>query len=136
MAKMDKFQEWCLNGDSETNLAIIQSLSMQGKTLAEIAAHFGLSERQLCRLQNKYTSVKSAIKNGRESVVSMCQSKLMELVKIGDTTATIYALKIYGGEFFNDRKFAQKTEISGKDGEPIEVKPNAVFYLPKKEGLE
>lgn len=136
MAKIDKFQEWCLNGDSENNLAIMQSLSMQGKTLAEIAAHFGLSERQLCRLQNKHESIKSAIKNGRESVVSMCQSKLMELVKKGDTTAIIYALKIYGGEFFNDRKYAQKTEISGKSGAPIEVKPNAVFYLPQKEELE
>lgn len=136
MAKMDKFQEWCLNGDSESNLAIMQSLSMQGKTLAEIAAHFGLSERQLCRLQNKHASIKSAIKNGRESVVSMCQSKLMELVKKGDTTAIIYALKIYGGEFFNDRKYAQKTEISGNGGEPIEVKPSAVFYLPQKEELE
>lgn len=136
MAKMDKFQEWCLNGDSESNLAIMRSLSMQGKTLAAIAARFDLSERQLCRLQNKHASIKSAIKNGRESVVAMCQSKLMELVEKGDITAIIYALKIYGGEFFNDRKYAQKTEISGKGGEPIEVKPNAVFYLPQKEELE
>ena len=136
MAKLDKFEEWALQGTADSNLAIIQSLSMQGKTLAEIANYFHISERQLCRLQKKHTSVMSAIKNGRESVVAMCQSKLMELVKSGDTTATIYALKIYGGEFFNDRKYAQKAEITGKDGSPIDIKPNAVFYLPKKEELE
>lgn len=136
MAKLDKFEQWVQEGTAETNLSIIQSLSMQGKTLAEIAAHFGISERQLCRLQKKHMSVMSAIKNGRDSVVAMCQNRLMERVKEGDTTAIIYALKIYGGEFFNDRKYVQKTELSGNDGNPIDVKPHAVFYLPKKEEIE
>lgn len=136
MAKPDKFEKWVQEGTAEANLSIIQSLSMQGKTLEEIAAHFGISERQLCRLQNKHMSVMSAIKNGRDSVVAMCQNRLMERVKEGDTTAIIYALKIYGGEFFNDRKYVQKTELSGKDGNPIDVKPHAVFYLPKKEEIE
>lgn len=136
MAKLDKFEQWVADGTVESNIAIIQSMAMQGKTLAEIAAYFNIGERQLCRLQKKHMSIMSAIKNGRESVIAMCQSHLMERVKEGDTTAIIYALKIYGGEFFNDRKYAQKTEISGKNGEPIEVNPNAVFYLPKKEELE
>ena len=136
MAKLDKFEEWVQEGTAESNLAVIQSLSMQGKTLADIAAYFHISERQLCRLQNKHASVMSALKKGRESVVAMCQSRLMELVKNGDTTATIYALKIYGGEFFNDRKYAQKTEITGKDGEAIKVENQAMFYLPEKEDSE
>lgn len=136
MAKLDKFEQWVEDGTAESNIAIIQSLSMQGKTLAQIASHFNIGERQLCRLQKKHKSVMSAIKNGRDSVIAMCQSHLMDRVKEGDTTAIIYALKIYGGEFFNDRKYAQKTEISGKNGDSIEVKSKAVFYLPKKEELE
>ena len=137
MAKLDKFEEWVQEGTAESNLAVIQSLSMQGKTLAEIGAHFHISERQLCRLQKKHMSIMSALKNGRESVVAMCQSRLMELVKAGDTVATIYALKIYGGDFFNDRKYTQvKAEISGKGGESIKVETQAMFYLPEKEESE
>lgn len=136
MAKLDLFEKWVVDGTAESNLAIMQSLSMQGKTLAQIAAHFHISERQICRLQKKHESVMSAIKNGRESVVAMAQNKLMERVKSGDIAAIIYTLKVYGGEFFNDRKFAQKTELTGKDGLPIEVNPGVSFYLPEKEEIE
>lgn len=136
MARPDLFEKWVLEGTAESNLAIMQSLSMQGMTLVQIADHFHISERQICRLQKKHESVMSAIKNGRESVVAMAQSKLMERVKSGDIAAIIYTLKVYGGEFFNDRKFAQKTEITGRDGDPIEVKPGVSFYLPEKEEIE
>ena len=137
MAKrLDLVEKWLEAGELEANLALIQSMSMQGKTLAEIGNRFGIKERQLCYLKNKHSAVNAAIKNGRETVVSMSQTKLMELIKDGNITAIIYALKVYGGEFFNDRKHVQKTEISGIDGKPIEIKPNAVFYLPQKEELE
>ena len=66
-----------------------------------------------------------AIKNGRLSVVAMCQNKLMERVSSGDTTAIIYALKVYGGEFFNDRKTV-KAEITGT---PV-AQPQVQIYLP------
>ena len=135
MARLDLFEKWVEDGTAESNLAIIQSLSMQGMTLAQIASHFNITERQICRLQKKHTSVKSAIKNGRENVIAMAQSKLMDRVKAGDIAAIIYTLKVYGGEFFNDKKFAQKSEITGKNGEPIEVKPGVSFYLPEKEEI-
>lgn len=86
MAKKDLFEKWIEKGEVETNLAIIQSLSMQGKSLAEIASCFDISKRSLAYLQKEHPAIEKAIKNGRLSVVAMCQNKLMERVTSGDTS--------------------------------------------------
>lgn len=124
--RKDLFERWVESGEVETNLAVVQSLSMQGKSIAEIAEAFDISKRTLLYLQKKHPALEKAIKNGRLSVVAMCQNKLMERVSNGDTTAIIYALKIYGGEFFNDRK-TTKAEISGT---LTSVQPQVQIYLP------
>ena len=125
-ARKDLFEKWVESGEIETNLAIAQSLSMQGQSLSQIADNFGISKRTLINLQKKHPALEKAIKAGRASVVAMCQNKLMEKVSAGDTTAIIYALKVYGGEFFNDRKTI-KTEITGS---PVSVQPQVQIYLP------
>ena len=56
----------------------------------------------------------------------------MEKVSSGDTTAIIYALKVYGGDFFNDRK-AVESKITGT---PISVKPQVQVYLPATDVIE
>lgn len=124
--RKDLFEQWVESGEAETNLAVVQSLSMQGKSITEIAEAFDISKRTLLYLQKKHQALAKAIKNGRLSVVAMCQNKLMERVSSGDTTAIIYALKIYGGEFFNDRK-TTKAEISGT---LTSVQPQVQIYLP------
>ncbi len=124
--RKDLFEQWVESGAVETNLAVVQSLSMQGKSTAEIAEAFDISKRTLLYLQKKHPTLEKAIKNGRLSVVAMCQNKLMERVSNGDTTAIIYALKIYGGDFFNDRK-TTKAEISGT---LTSVQPQVQIYLP------
>lgn len=124
--RKDLFDQWVESGEVETNLAVVQSLSMQGKSIEEIATAFDISKRTLFYLQKKHPALAKAIKNGRLSVVAMCQNKLMERVSSGDTTAIIYALKIYGGEFFNDRR-TTKTEISGT---LTSIQPQVQIYLP------
>lgn len=124
-ARKDLFDQWVESGAVENNLAILQSLAMQGKSLAEMAECFAISKRTLINLKAKHSAIDKAIKNGRLSVVAMCQNKLMERVSSGDTTAIIYALKVYGGEFFNDRKTV-KAEITGT---PV-AQPQVQIYLP------
>ena len=75
--------------------------------MEEIAKVFGVTRRTLQNLQNKHPSLRKAIETGWLSVVAMCQNKLMELVTNSDTIAIIYALKVYSGEFFNDRKVVE-----------------------------
>ena len=124
--KLDLFEKWVESGTAESNLAIVQSLSMQGQSIEQIAQAFNVSRRTMHNLQNKHPALKKVIDSGRLSVVAMCQNKLMERVSSGDTTAIIYALKVYGGDFFNDRK-AVEAKISGA---PVSVQPQVQIYLP------
>ena len=124
--KQDLFDKWVESGEVENNLAIIQSLSMQGKSMEEIAQVFNITRRTLQNLQNKHPSLRKAIETGRLSVVAMCQNKLMERVTNGDTIAIIYALKVYGGDFFNDRKTVE-AKITGAS---ISGQPQVFIYLP------
>ncbi len=127
--RKDLFERWVESGEVENNLAIIQALSMQGKSMAEIAEAFDISRRTLQNLQKEHPALKKAISSGRLSVVAMCQNKLMERVASGDTTAIIYALKVYGGDFFNDRK-AVEAKITGT---PVSVQPQVQIYLPERD---
>jgi hypothetical protein len=127
--RKDLFEQWIESGEVENNLAIVQSLSMQGKSMEEIASAFDITRRTLQKLQKEHPALKKAIDSGRLSVVAMCQNKLMERVVNGDTTAIIYALKVYGGDFFNDRK-AVEAKITGG---PISVQPQVQIYLPERD---
>lgn len=127
--KQDLFEKWVENGEVENNLVIVQSLSMQGKSTGEIAAAFGVTRRTMCNLQNKHPALRKAIETGRLSVVAMCQNKLMEKVQGGDTTAIIYALKVYGGDFFNDRKASVEAKITGAPA----IQPQVQIYLPERD---
>ena len=127
--RKDLFEQWIESGEVENNLAIVQSLAMLGKSMDEIAKVFDITRRTLQNLQKEHAALEKAIKNGRLAVVAMCQNKLMERVSSGDTTAIIYALKVYGGDFFNDRK-AVEAKITGT---PLSVQPQVQIYLPERD---
>ena len=120
----DTFEKWIEEGEVENNLAIVQSLAMQGHSIEQIAKAFNLSRRAMCYLQKKHAALKKAIASGRLTVVAICQNKLMERVTSGDTTAIIYALKVYGGEFFNDRKLDFKSVNASANQAKVQI------YLP------
>ena len=124
--KKDLFEQWIEAGEVENKLGLVQSLSMQGQSMSQIADEIGVSRRTLQVLQKKYPALEKAISQGRQFVVAMCQNKLMERVSGGDTTAIIYALKVYGGDFFNDRKVVD-AKVSGVPAAPATVQ----IYLPE-----
>ena len=125
----DLFDKWVESGDVESNLAIVQSLSMQGKSINEIAEVFSVTRRTMHNLMNKHPSLRKVIETGRLSVVAMCQNKLMEKVQSGDTIAIIYALKVYGGDFFNDRKASVEAKITSESM----LRSQVQIYLPAKD---
>ena len=127
--KKDLFEKWVEAGEIESKLAIVQSLSMQGRSIEQIAEAFGTTRRTMHNLKKKHPALRNAIENGRLQVVAMCQNKLMERVNNGDTTAIIYALKVYGGDFFNDRKVVD----AKLTGAPVSVQPQVQIYLPAKD---
>jgi hypothetical protein len=60
-------------------------------------------ERTLDRLKKKHPELEAAIRMSRDHVVAVAQGALMKNINAGDTVSIIYALKIYGGDYFNDR---------------------------------
>jgi len=101
--RKDAYEQWVEDGEAEQMLALIQSAAMQGLSVREIAIDVGVSENTLNNLRKKHFEVSAVLKKGRKAVVAQTQSALMRLVKEGNPTAVIYALKVYGGPFFNDR---------------------------------
>ena len=55
--RKDLFERWVESGEVDNNLAIIQSLSMQGKSMAEIAEVFEISRRTLQNLQKEHPAI-------------------------------------------------------------------------------
>lgn len=145
MAKKDRVEEWKDQGVLEEKLTLIRSLSMQGLNKSEIGSHdeIRLSDRQITRLAKKHKDFMSAIKKGREYVVSFAQNALMKQVSEGNTTAIIYALKVYGGEFFKENKieielqraefeFRKEQAASGQKEEDRTI----VFNIKPASGVE
>jgi hypothetical protein len=100
---LDTYDKWVQSGDITNNLSIIQSLAMQGLSIEMIAKEIGIGERTLTRMIKNHPEAKAAVKKGRPLVVAKLQGMLMKRVEAEDTTAIIYALKVYGGDFFQDR---------------------------------
>ena len=131
MPKLDTYQQWVKDGEVDSQLAVIQSLSMQGFTREEIAHELGIGTRTLFDMLQKHPAAATAMKNGRRAVVALLQQKLLDKVQEGDTTAIIYGLKVYGGDFFNDR-FQLKAELTAKVNGTMQVELPRL-YLPKKD---
>ena len=130
--RLDLYEKWVEDGIDKEMIAIIASACMQGKTIVQIAAEVDTTERNLHRLRGKHKAVSSALKKQKSVIVSQAQNALMLKVQAGDTTAIIYALKIYGGEFFKKDRTEIRTELSGVDGKPIEY-GQVEIYLPEKD---
>lgn len=116
MAKKDRVEEWQEQGVLEEKIALMRSLSMQGYNIEEIGRHedINVSKRQMIRLMQKHSNIMAPIKKGREYVVGFAQNALMKQISEGNITAIIYALKVYGGEFFKENKIEidlQKAEF-------------------------
>ena len=109
--RKDLYEQWVADGDDEDNLKIMKSLALQGIPMDKIADEFGIKERQLRVLKKRHNAVNAALKKGRQHVVAEAQDALRRRIVAGDTGAIIYALKIYGGDFFNDRA---RVEIKGE----------------------
>lgn len=126
--KKDTYEKWVEEGSLESKLAVINVLAAQGLNMKDIAQAVGIQDRTLYKMQQRHSNVRDAIERGRVYVVAECHSYLMDQVRDGNITAIIYALKVYGGDFYNDRK-KQEVEVKG-DVQQVH------FYLPEKDKPE
>lgn len=135
-----KYEEWL----TEEGLTKIQAWARDGLSEQQIAHNIGISAATLCTWKNDFPKLLNAIKKGKEVVDVEVENKLhkramgyeyietkvtlnpngdekVERVTkqvIPDVTAQIFWLKNRKPDQWKDRK---ATELTGKDGGPIEV---------------
>lgn len=67
---------------------------------------------------NKWECTKRAFQDEAEKVLDLAETKLIEAIKDGDTGMIKYLLSTKG----KGRGFTERTEITGEDGGPIEIR--------------
>lgn len=101
----------------EIDLKQVEALAANGLTQQQIADSLGISERTLRNRKGDFADFADAIKRGKAKGIAIVTNKLMEKIKMGNTTAMIFFLKSQAGW-----KETQITEHAGINGAPIEIK--------------
>lgn len=105
----------------EIDLKKVEEYAQLCDSEEEIAMALGISQATLIRRKKNYEDFASAIKRGRAKANIFVGGKLMQKIKDGDTTATIFYLKTRCRW-----KEARQVEVSGRNGAPIETKSAVV----------
>lgn len=82
-----------------------------------VARRLGISRTQVYRLRDKWPEMVDWISDEREALKDLAESKLAANVKDGKEASIFFLLKTLG----KDRGFIERSEITGKDGEPIKL---------------
>lgn len=94
----------------------------------EIALALGISYSTLKNRKREFTQFATAIKRGKAKANAFVGGKLMQLVREGNPTATIFYMKARCGW-----KDVERKEITGKDGKDLSVAPVLVIQNDLKD---
>lgn len=96
----------------------IEGLASRGLSCDQIAWTLGINPTTLYDKKNRYPQIDEAIEKGRASGIAAVANAHFIAATVGNNTAAQqFYLRTKGG--FHE---VQKTELTGKDGGPIEVK--------------
>lgn len=85
--------------------------------IATAAESLGCTRQTVEKYINRYSVVKEACREARESTIDFVESKLLKNIDAGDTTAMIFFLKTIG----KSRGYIERQEVTGADGGSIKV---------------
>ena len=91
-----------------------ESLAAQGMTMDQIALSMGMGSTTLYDKKAKYEEFSEAIKRGQAKGIATITNSLFNKAKNGDNISSIFYLKNRAG-------WADKTEVTGKDGAPLAI---------------
>jgi len=89
-----------------------------GGFITTIAARVGCSRNTVYTAIEKYSTVKQAIGDEKDSLKDMAENELLRQIKDGNTTATIFYLKTQA----KDRGYVERQELTGAGGDSLIVK--------------
>ena len=124
------------NGNGNRNKysaqAIIEALEQTKGNIAHAARLLGCARATVYKYVNTHVTVKNALEDQRETRIDFVENKLMQQIEDGNVTAMIFFLKTQGKK----RGWVERQEITGKEGEAMEIKTIEIVKDYGGEGLE
>lgn len=105
----------------DIDISEVERLAQVCDNEEEIALALGISYSTLRRRKRDYEQFEQSIKKGKAKANAFVGGKLMNLIKEGNVSATIFYLKSRCGW-----KETERTELTGKDGKELQ---NPVFVI-------
>lgn len=103
---------------ARTRENLILAIDEHFGNIQSVAQSFGVSRKTIYKDIGDDQELKQLIEEAREHFVDFAEGALVRRIKADDTTAIIFALKTRG----KNRGYAERTEHTGADGKPIEIK--------------
>lgn len=97
---------------------LIAEIHERKGNISVVAHNLGISRVTVYRKIERYKSVAEAIFEARESTKDNIEAKLIEEALSGNMTGIIFYLKTQA----KDRGYTDRLELTGPDGNPLEVK--------------
>ena len=94
------------------------------KSLA--AAQLRCAPNTLKGYLDRHPSLASALEEIKDANLDIAEAELLKQIHAGNMTAIIFYLKTKGRE----RGYAERRELTGPDGGPLEMRGEVVLYLP------
>lgn len=105
---------------------IIEAIPTTGGLPVAIAAKLNVSAQTIRNYAKKYKTVADAIEHERDNTTDFVENQLLKAIKAGNITAIIFYLKTQA----KDRGYVERSEVTGKNGGPVEAAAQVVVYIP------
>jgi len=110
-----------LNGNSEkrerTAARIIEAVKECKGLLTLVAEKTGLGYRTVNRYATEFPTVQEAVREAKEGMVDLAESKLFAAIDKGDAWAICFYLKTQA----KHRGYVERQEITGEGGKPVKT---------------
>lgn len=127
--------------DIDTEKRFLQAISGSGGIIATIAKRLNLEWQVAEDFINADLTLKIAYEAERKGILDLCESVVLRNVQLaqeaqrngnqGDTTDAKWILSRLG----KDRGYAERQEVTGKDGGPIQISP-AMLIAAMRTGMK
>lgn len=97
--------------------AIIEAIKDSGGIMSTIARRLGVTWHTADSWIKQYNETRQALQDERETILDLAESTLFKNIKDGNSQDAKWLLSTMG----KNRGYSERHEITGQDGEPIEV---------------
>ena len=97
---------------------VIAALRQSMGVVSYAATALGVSRQALHKRISNTPKLAQALHDIRQETIDECENTLFQAAKEGNLTAAIFLIKCLG----KDRGYVERTEMTGKDGEAIEMR--------------